>query len=378
MKTLTHGQRLRRQIRGDDVDRIPSIGGWIGGAHNLAALAGISLDAYLANPHAGVIRAHQALDVDGIVVSLAVPTAADQIRLGSMQEHTFAGIEPEAVLEYAATLPDSERELLADVDGRAVAAQYRDVFTAARATWDGIEPIPNFWELGGAFPLYIQFGYTAFLSACALYPDAVGKIWWARSVVAREKAKALAPLFKELDLVPLHFCGEDLCNNQGPMVSPEFLRTHYFPTVRMIIEPLLDAGVCLIHHCDGDVRPVVDDFLAIGFGGLQGFQYELGVDLSALAAKRTPNNTPLLFFAGMSVTRTLPFGTVDDVRREVRYCYDATAGGRGMFLFTANVTGVEVPVENIRAGYAAAHALRPGVTPVSPPYPWPGLTLAPQ
>ena len=54
------------------------------------------------------------------------------------------------------------------------------------------------------------------------------------------------------------------------MVSPRFLRQHYFPTVKMIIEPLVDAGVRLIHHCDGDVRPVVDDFIAIGFQRLPG------------------------------------------------------------------------------------------------------------
>ena len=79
---------------------------------------------------------------------------------------------------------------------------------------------------------------SAFLMACSLYPEAVGKIYWAKSLHSRQRARILAALYKEYDLVPLMFCGEDLCNNKGPMVSPAFLRQHYFRTVRMIIEPL--------------------------------------------------------------------------------------------------------------------------------------------
>jgi uroporphyrinogen decarboxylase len=136
------------------------------------------------------------------------------------------------------------------------------------------------------------------------------------------------------------------------MVSPQMLRQYYLPQVRKIIEPLVDAGVRLIHHCDGDVRPFLDDFLALGFSGFQGFQFELGFDLYEVAKKRSARGEPVLFFASMSVTRTLPFGTEQDVRDEVDYLLDATSGGRGMYLFTSNVTGVEVPVANIRAGYA--------------------------
>ena len=113
----------------------------------------------------------------------------------------------------------------------------------------------------------------------------------------------------------------------------------------------LAAGIRLIHHCDGDIRPVVDDFIRIGFSGLQGFQYELGVDLYDLCQKRSLRGEPLLFFTGMSVSRTLPLGTLEDVRDEIDYFLDATDGGRGMFLFTSNVTGVEVPPDNLLFAY---------------------------
>ena len=348
---LTKKQRLIRQVRGQEIDRVPSLAGWIGGVRVLAELAGISTDAYLADPMAGVVKAAVALDADGMIQP-AVPRWLDQIRTGSVVEADFAGIPPEALLDRANALPDSEREVLASFDAAAEEARYRAYFETAFATWEGIEPVPNFWEIGGHFPLYAEFGYTAFLMACALYPEAVGKIYWAKSLHSRERAKILLKLYREYNLVPLMFCGEDLCNNKGPMVSPKFLRQHYLPTVQMIIEPLVDAGVRLIHHCDGDVRPVVDDFIAIGFSGFQGFQYELGIDPYDLKRRRSRLGEELLFFTGLSVSRTLPFGAADDVRDEVDYFLDFTDGGRGMFLMTSNVTGVEVPPANLSAAYS--------------------------
>ena len=96
---------------------------------------------------------------------------------------------------------------------------------------------------------------------------------------------------------------------------------------------------------------MVYDFIRIGFSGLQGFQYELGVDIYELRKKRSLLGETLLFFTGLSVSRTLPFGTLEDVRNEIDYFIDATDGGQGMFLFTTNVTGVEVPPENLQFAY---------------------------
>jgi hypothetical protein len=357
--SLTPKQRLTRQARGQEIDRIPSLGGWMLGVPVLASIAGLSIEEYLANPRAGTLRANHVLQVDGMVQPV-IPSRLDEIRTGLVQEEQFSGIEPEALLLAAQCLPDSEKEILAQFDYAAEERHYRDYFESAFRDWGGIEPLPNFWEIGGHFPLYTQFGYTAFLMACALYPEAVGKIYWAKSVASRERAKILVKLYREYELVPLMFCGEDVCNNKGPMVSPAFLRKYYFPTVQMIIEPLVDAGVRLIHHCDGDIRPVIDDFLAIGFSGLQGFQYELGVDPYELRKKRSRLGEELLFFTGLSVSRTLPFGTPEDMRAEVDYFVDFTNGGQGMYLFTSNVSGVEVPPDNLLAAYHYVKTIEPG------------------
>lgn len=358
-KELTKKERLVRQANGQEIDRVPTLGGWMGGVRNIAQIAGITPEAYLADPLGGVIRANQALDVDGMIQP-NIPTYLEQIRSQSILDESYAGIEPEALLERANSLPDTEKEVMASFESAAEEQRYRDYFETAFKTWGGIQPIPNFWEIGGHFPLYTEFGYTAFLSACALYPEAVGKIYWAKSLHSRERARILVRLYREYDLVPLMFCGEDLCNNKGPMVSPKFLRKYYMPTVRMIIEPLLEIGVRLIHHCDGYIHPLLPDFIAAGFSGFQGFQYELEVDPYEIKKLRSLKGEEPLFFAGLSVSRTLPFGNAEDIREEVDYFLDFTDGGRGMFLITSNVTGVEVPPENIQLAYRYVKEWDPG------------------
>jgi len=139
----------------------------------------------------------------------------------------------------------------------------------------------------------------------------------------------------------------------------------------MIAEPFVDAGVRMIYHCDGDVNPFPQDFLDLGFSGFQGFQYECGMDVYELRKlKPTLGEVPLIF-GGLSVARTLPWGTPDDVRREVDYLVDATDGGRGLFLFTSNVTGYEVPPENISAGYRRVKERAFGVRGTPPVDKWP-------
>ena len=368
---LSRKERLTRQALLQDIDTLPSIGGWMLSARNLAFTAGLTQEAYLENPTQGFIKANHALKVDGIVNGPVIPNKPDVIRTGSLSEESYPDRDPAEVLADADKIPDDPKALLKDFNAEAVRNEYRELFARHRAIYDGMEVVPNFWDLGGPFPLYWTYGYTAFFEACALYPDAIGKIWWSRCVVARERAKILAPLYKELDLLPLLFCGEDLCNNSGPMVSPAMIRKHYFPHVKTIAEPLVDAGVRMVHHCDGDVRPFLQDFLDLGYSGFQGFQYECGVDVCELRKLKPTLGEKPLIFGGLSVSRTLPFGSPDDVRREVDYLVDATDGGRGLFLFTSNVTGYEVPAENIIAGYQQIKARAPYIRGTPPAAKWP-------
>lgn len=358
---MTHKDRMLCQLAGEPVDRIPMVGGWSLGVRNVAALGGMSVEDYLRDPFRGVMQANRRQGMDGMVPPI-VPTDLASIRDGQLQEATFAGVEPEALLARAEAIPATEAAVLrARFDAAAVEAGYRRHFEEMLSGMEELVFVPTLWGAPANFSLYFTFGYIAFLSAVALYPDAVGRIYWEDGVLSRASNHLLAGLLREYDVLPMMLTGDDICTNDGPMVQPEFLREYYWPHVKYSLEPLVDAGIRLLHHCDGNVMPLVDDMAEAGFSGYQGFQYECGVDVYDLRKRRGPHGEEMLILGGLSVTRTLPFATPEQVCREVDYCLDATDGGRGFFLFTSNVTGVEVPPANLEAAYRHLAAYDPAV-----------------
>lgn len=365
-------ERILRHLRGEPVDRIPMIGGWILGMRNVAELAGVPVQAAVADTWAAVMQANRNLHVDAVVPPI-IPASEDSIRAGSLQEDGFAKVTPEDLVRDSEKTPDTEAKLLATFDEAACEKSYREYFDGMRQKLGGLELIPTHWDSVADFSLYFTYGYVAFLSAIGLYPEAVERLWWASGVLKRERNKILVRMYRDYDLLPVLFCGHDICNGSGPMASPVFLREHYWMHARWSLEPVLEAGIRVIGHCDGNVMPLLDDMIDAGFTGFQGFQYEFGVDPYVMNRRLhdKTGQTPL-FLAGLSVTRTLPFGTTAEVEREVDFCFDYSGGGRGLMLFSSNVTGVEVPPRNLVAAYrrCESHPVGPYREPAVRPWPW--------
>ena len=148
-------------------------------------------------------------------------------------------------------------------------------------------------------------------------------------------------------------CGEDICGQTGPMVSPDFLRREYWPLVEYCFEPLLAVGGKPIWHCDGDVRPILDDILASGVGGLQGFQPECGMELEWIRKRRTDKGDPLVIYGPMPVTTLMNCGTPDDMRAEVKRAMDLCRDEASLVFFTSNTITPDIPYENVLAYWQA-------------------------
>jgi uroporphyrinogen decarboxylase len=61
----------------------------------------------------------------------------------------------------------------------------------------------------------------------------------------------------------------------------------------------------------------------------------------------------LSFWGTIGIQHTLPFGSVDDVRREVKLRMDTVGKGGGLFLGPSHMIEPEVPWENLVALYDA-------------------------
>ena len=99
--------------------------------------------------------------------------------------------------------------------------------------------------------------------------------------------------------------------------------------------------------------PLLDDVLASGVGGLQGFQRECGMELEWIRNLCTRSGDPLLIFGAMSVTETLPHGTPEQVREDVKRNLAALAPGGGYVFNTVHNIQADVPPENIVAMWDA-------------------------
>jgi len=151
------------------------------------------------------------------------------------------------------------------------------------------------------------------------------------------------------------------------MVAPEVLRALYFPALRRGLEPLVEVGADIIWHSDGYIIPIVDDLIDCGVTGFQGFQEETGFDVGDIARRTVRTGRRPILMAGLSVDKTLPFGSVADVENEVKRIIDTVGTNGGLAIGTANTAGPDCPNENLEALYRYTHAYSRLTRPASGP-----------
>jgi uroporphyrinogen decarboxylase len=148
----------------------------------------------------------------------------------------------------------------------------------------------------------------------------------------------------QLDLL---LTGDDFGGQHGPLISPAMWELFIGQGFAEYIAIAKAHGVRVMHHTCGAVRPLIPLMIARGLDVLQSLQPEAdGMDACAL--KRDFGNR-LAFHGGLSIQQTLPFGTPDDVRREVRDKIEALAPGGGYIVGTAHNIQADTSVENVNA-----------------------------
>ena len=143
--------------------------------------------------------------------------------------------------------------------------------------------------------------------------------------------------------------GTDFGMQNGPFISPKAYRDLYQPFHRRINDWIHEhtSWKSLIHSC-GSVRALLDDFIAAGFDVLNPVQCSAArmnpAELKAEFGDR------LTFWGGaVDTQRTLPFGTPDEVRREVRERINIFGPGGGFVFAAVHNIQACTPVENILA-----------------------------
>ena len=201
---------------------------------------------------------------------------------------------------------------------------------------------------------YEVVGYENYLMAHLLYPEAMERLFVFLGEEGRLRNIAIARTIHERHLIPLVYSGEDIRGNDGPLVSPQALNDIYFPHLKRAVEPLADAGVHWLWHSDGNILPILDDLLACGIDGFQGFEEDKGMDMMKLAETPCRNGQWPVLCGSVNVTTTFyqtPEVISADVQRMVNL---SKARGGGVILSPSSSIMENVPVENVMAFYEAA------------------------
>ena len=258
--------------------------------------------------------------------------------------------EPEEILPIIEAEP-SDEQLEREFDIEGTAREIADTIKKRIDATGGETLFLPYLALPDFMGPYNEWGYVPYLTALALYPEHIGRYYHMAATRAYLHHLAVAEAVHRYGIPPFIYGGDDICDNAGPICSVETLDRLYFPELRRAFKPLLDNDVRVIWHCDGNIMPILDRLIEVGVSGLQGFQEEAGVPYPEIVKLKSRWDRPLIIWGCVSVTTTLPFGTVDDVKAAVRRSFDLAGPGRGFGLASTSSIMPEVLDENIEALY---------------------------
>ena len=138
----------------------------------------------------------------------------------------------------------------------------------------------------------------------------------------------------------------DIADNRGPFLSKRHLDTLVWPQLTRLVERCHHHGMRALLHSDGQVTPLIGNYLATGADLLQSLDPMAGVDLTAVRS---------LARGRMALMGNVPCNLLQDtdhaaIATAVRYSLDACDDGAGGHVFsTSNTIFPGMPLASYRA-----------------------------
>jgi len=140
------------------------------------------------------------------------------------------------------------------------------------------------------------------------------------------------------------YFGDDYGMQRGLIMGATHWRKLIKPRLARMFAPVRDSGKLACMHSCGCVSELFDDLVEIGLKMFNPFQPEV-MDVFAMMKKYRGR---LAFHGGMSIQKTLPFGTVAEVREMAGRLVEAGCNGGYVFSPSHGVPR-DVPPENLVA-----------------------------
>ncbi len=138
---------------------------------------------------------------------------------------------------------------------------------------------------------------------------------------------------------------DDVAMATRPLFHPDVYREQILPAFRRAIHGFKALGCLTIKHCDGNVLPLVDDWIAAGIDCLDPIDPGAGLTMSGMKAAYGGR---IALKGNIDCVNTLCSGTPEEVCDEVRRCI-RDGGPKGLIVSSSNTIHRGVKPANYQA-----------------------------
>jgi uroporphyrinogen-III decarboxylase len=152
--------------------------------------------------------------------------------------------------------------------------------------------------------------------------------------------------------------GTDFGTQNGPFCSPEQYRELFLPYQKRV-NGWIHANTkwkTFMHSC-GSIMPLLDLIVEAEFDILNPVQCS-AQNMDAQELKKRYGKSLTFWGGGVDTQKTLPFGTPQEVRDEVKRRIDVFAPGGGFVFNAIHNVQAKTPIENLLAMFEVLNAYR--------------------
>ncbi len=208
------------------------------------------------------------------------------------------------------------------------------------------------FRIGSVFEIAWQLrGMQEFLMDLAINPEIPLYIMDRLTDIYVENTRRVLELAGDrLDMVYFY---DDVATQQSLMISKAMWEELIRPRHQRLIDVAKSFGVPVMYHCDGALAPLLPALIEMGVDMLNPVQADAkGMEPEML--KREFGDR-LSFHGGIDIIKTLPHGTMDEVKAEVAERIRVLGQNGGYVLASSHHIQSDTPLENVFAMYDLAN-----------------------
>jgi len=192
------------------------------------------------------------------------------------------------------------------------------------------------------------------LMAHILYPDYIKEVY----EYITETALKNLELYRQavgsrIQLITM--CGTDFGTQRGEFTSPDMFREFYIPHIKKVNDWVhKNTKWKVFYHSCGSIINIIDDLINAEVDVLNPVQCS-AEGMKPQYLKEKYGNKVVFWGGAVDTQKTLPFGTVEEVKKEVRERLEIFSKGGGYVFNTIHNIQQNTPVENIIAYFETLH-----------------------